>query len=65
MHDMTSKKLFSRKVVHHILSESVQMKSIGGWSKILSEFVQLTFARAKTEIFCFRNDFIIHGKMHV
>ena len=41
------------------------MKSIGGWSKILSEFVQLTFARAKTEIFCFRNDFIIHGKMHV
>ena len=38
------------------------MKSIGGWSKILSESVQLTFARAKTKIFCLRNDFIIHGK---
>ena len=41
------------------------MKNIGGWPKILSKSVQLTFARAKTKIFCFRNDFIIHGKMHV
>ena len=41
------------------------MKSIGGWSKILSESVQLTFAIAKTKIFSLRNDFIIHGKMHV
>ena len=38
------------------------MKSIGGWSKIFSESIQLTFARAKTKIFCLRNDFIIHGK---
>ena len=41
------------------------MKNIGGWSKILSESVQLTFARAKTKNFCFRNDFIIHEKMYV
>ena len=41
------------------------MKNIGGWPKLLSESVQLTFAKGKTKIFCFRNDFIIHGKMHV
>ena len=41
------------------------MKNIRGWPKILLDYVQLTFARAKTKIFCFRNDFIIHGKIRV
>ena len=54
-----------RRVVHIIIGVCPNEKNIEGWSKILSESVQLTFARARTKIFCFRNDFIIHGKMHV
>ena len=30
------------------------MKNIGGWSNIISESVQQTFARTKTKTFCFR-----------
>ena len=30
---------------------------IGGWSNILSEFVQQTFTRTKTKTFCFRYNF--------
>ena len=40
-----------------VLLESVQMKYIGGWSNILSESVQRTFARTKTKTFCFINNF--------
>ena len=47
-----------------VLSESVQIKIyiyiyiyIEGWSNILSESVQRTFARTKTKTFCIKNNF--------